>query len=205
VNEIDPAPGAIAVLTALSLTLAFTIFVRDRRNDDRQQADLVGIWATPRFDHVAPWKRPRIDDVTIDLIVRNASELPVEVVQVACNISTRWAVPDYASWRKDDEGQPTFPGVWSIKEGISDDRFYIEPGRVPPQNSWTHSGEFNIEHIAPQNDCQLDLIRGVTCNVSWALVVDNAGRRWELRPGRGGRAKRIRWYSRRREHQPRQW
>jgi hypothetical protein len=46
---------------------------------------------------------------------------------------------------------------------------------------------------------------GVRCEIAWLLIRDNAGRRWEVRPGIARRAKRIRWYHRPKEFQPLLW
>jgi hypothetical protein len=62
-----------------------------------------------------------------------------------------------------------------------------------------------VAHTRPDGAAGLDTWRSIWCEVSWLLVVDNAGRRWELRPAKGRRAKRIRWYHRPREYQPLDW
>jgi hypothetical protein len=37
-------------------------------------------------------------------------------------------------------------------------------------------------------------LEGVRCEINLVVVVDNAGRKWEIRPGGSGRAKRLAWY-----------
>src|ERR687892_960897 len=65
---------------------------------------------------------------------------------------------------------------------------------VPPQEAWaSRPFEHDLSDLAPEAASQLDPIDGVRCEIAWHLVVDNAGRTWELRPGNGRRAKRIRW------------
>jgi len=46
---------------------------------------------------------------------------------------------------------------------------------------------------------------GTKCVIKYALVVDNAGRRWEARQRQGKPAKRIRWYSRSGDYYPVEW
>lgn len=191
------AGSTTVVLTALSVVLAFTIFLRDRRNHDRKQVDLLGAWATTSYELHAPLGASGTNSseqwASATLFVRNASELPVDVVQVACKVHTCWVVPD----RNQSSG--------ITEPGKEPDRFFVEPGLIPPQETWTHNHEFNTAHQAPHEDCRLMFTRGVVCEVDWILAVDNAQRTWEIRPRRGRRAKRIRWYSHRREYQPREW
>jgi hypothetical protein len=78
---------------------------------------------------------------------------------------------------------------------------------VAPQAEWSSGPkEQDLSHQAPEGATQLWLGGdGVTCEIAWLLIRDNAGRRWEVRPGIARRAKRIRWYSRPKEFQPPLW
>ena len=49
-----------AWIGALSLLLAFRIFVGDRRSADRSQADQVGVWLKLEYERAAP-EDPRIE------------------------------------------------------------------------------------------------------------------------------------------------
>jgi hypothetical protein len=62
----------------------------------------------------------------------------------------------------------------------------------------------NVAHMSPEAAVQLAPFHGVNAAASWILVTDNVGRRWIVRP-REGRAKRRRWYLRRKEHWPQRW
>ena len=181
-----------AWLGAGSLLLAFRIFWRDRSNAERSQVDLVGAWGTTEYERRSPDAPERIEQVTVHLFIRNASELPVEVAQLACDLETRWLVPD---------GELAYRPV----AGVQPHRCFIDRIVVAPQYTWDGSYDFNIEHLAPENAVQLDLIRGVVAVIRWLLIIDNAGRKWEVRPGSGTRARRVRWYSRREEYQPAWW
>src|SRR6266566_2095689 len=84
-------------LTAFSLTLAFGIFIRDRRNSDRAQVDHVGVWFTETYERRMPGvgeDQGRVEEADIQVHVRNASDLPANVVQLAYEIRTSWMVPD---------------------------------------------------------------------------------------------------------------
>jgi hypothetical protein len=73
--------------------LAFVIFWRDRSNAERSQVDLVGAWGTTEYDRRAPDISERVEQLSVHLFIRNASELPIEVAQLACDLETRWLVP----------------------------------------------------------------------------------------------------------------
>jgi hypothetical protein len=65
-----------AWLGAGSLLLAFTIFIRDRRNSDRLQVDRVGVWFTETYERRMPGvgeDQGRVEEADIQVHVRNAS------------------------------------------------------------------------------------------------------------------------------------
>jgi hypothetical protein len=189
-----------AWLTAGSLSLAFWIFIRDRRNTDRAQVDRVGVWFTETYE----WRMPgvgedqtRVEEADIQVHVRNASDLPVDVVQLAYEVRTSWMVPV----------EPQIPvpahvetaGEGSVQQLLND-------FRVPPGETLDLPSRVNVAHLAPDGAVQLSPIHGVTAAASWLLLIDNVGRRWVVRP-RAGRAKRWRrrWPRRREDHWPRDW
>ena len=88
--------------------LAGASFLRDRRNADRSQVDLVGAWGEASYGHVRPDSVAPLDPVTIYMHLRNASELPVIVKQLAYEVETHWAVKDTEySWEMVDAAKPT--------------------------------------------------------------------------------------------------
>jgi hypothetical protein len=128
-----------------------------------------------------------------------AAHCQLKFVQIAFDIHTRWSVRDLAQWR--DE----LP-VWEIKSGIGIVQMYSLRVRVPPEETWDSGPqEVNFAHLAPEHADQIDLIEGMSYEIRWVLLVDNAGRRWEMRPMAGGSARRIRWWSRRRHDYPMEW
>jgi hypothetical protein len=191
--------NAPAWLGAVSLLLAFTIFIRDRGNTDRSQVDRVGVWFTetyePRFPSAGE-DQARVEEATIDVHVRNASDLPVHVVQLAYEVRTSWMVPV--------EPQSPMPAYMETG-GEGSVQQFLNNFRVPPGETLNGPSRVNVAHLAPEGAVRLSPIRGVTATANWLLVVDNVGRRWVVRP-RAGRAKRWRrWHRRREDHWPRDW
>jgi hypothetical protein len=192
-----------AWLGAGSLLLAFRIFLRDRGTRERAQVEGVGIWwENYRELPQVGGSGPRVDDAKIRISIRNASDLPVEATQIAWQIHTRWGVPDpQPGWPGDG------PGAWQVVNGNPDTMRFIGPVEVPPQTTW--EGEWlpvNLTHTAPENADWLDFTsEGLRCALSYALITDNAGRRWETRHQKGKQARRIRWYSRSGPYYPIAW
>jgi hypothetical protein len=186
---------------AISLLLAFGIFIRDRRNSDRAQVDHVGVWFTETYQRRMPGvgeNQARVEEANIDVHVRNASDLPVDVVQLAYEVRTGWMVPQ-------GPVEPHGPALAYVETvGTGSVRLFLNDFRVPPGETPSMPFPVNVAHLAPEGAVQLSPIHGVTATASWLLVIDGAGRRWVVRP-REGRAKRWRWYRRREAHWPRRW
>jgi hypothetical protein len=183
-----------AVGTVGALVIGLVILARDHRNAERAQVDRVGVWAEPTYERRPPPAGPRVEQAKIKVYIRNASDLPVDVKQVKYTIRTRWWVPsdDGASERVDG----TLTGPYFLFD------FQIRPGET-----WDNKGtsyEVNLAHTAPEGAVQLDFLQGVQCEISSVVVLDNAGRKWDIRPGAGGRAKRLSSRDPRREGGPAQ-
>jgi hypothetical protein len=78
-------PGWIA---AFSLLLAFRIFRLDRRATERTQVDLIGVWFKVDYERTFSPEAARVETGKFIRFVRNASALPVEIVQIAFSIHT---------------------------------------------------------------------------------------------------------------------
>lgn len=182
-----------------SLLLAFRIFLRDRSRSDRAHVDKVGIWGDIERGVVLPGG-PRNDDVKVQIHIRNATELPIEVHQVAFTFHTRWGIP------VGDAPEPIVR-VRQYVPGKADVMRFMGPVGIAPQTTW--EGQWtpvNLTHTAPADDAELYFFSdGVKCVITYALITDNAGRRWEARQRQGKPAKRIRWYSRSGAHYPVEW
>lgn len=174
---------------ALSLWLAFTIFRRDRRNAERAQVDLVGAWGTTEYERRFP-DAPggRVKVATARLYVRNASTVPVLVELLTCKIETSWLVPDGRS-----------PRSYQRTAGVRPEERAVKGIVVEPDGKWgSPEGRFDLKGIAPEGAAQLDPVDGVRCVVRGLMLLDNAGRRWVVRPGKGRRAAKVGWYRYRR-------
>jgi len=167
--------------------------------------DKVVIWLTTSYER--QWleldkKADRIEEIKFTRHARNANEVPIDVHQVAFDIETQWWVPSDGNGVDADRTLPS----WTSKPGTElsrcfQGRFLLPPDSSLPENPQKH----HVGQQAPGRATQLDIINGVRATVRWFLAIDNAGRRWEVRPGRGQRARRIGWYSRRRGDYPGDW
>ncbi|MFJ4198347.1 hypothetical protein ACIP2Y_01740 [Streptomyces sviceus] len=188
----------------LSLVLALLIFMRDRSAAERKDVDLVGAWWEAEWERKAPNNETgRAETGTVKLHFGNSGNLPVEIAQTAFEVRTKWALRDLDQWEQEPDGSlKKGYGVWTIQPGISSHKHFISNVRVPPQEKIDSETPIDVSDLAPDHADQLELFDGITCSILWMLIIGNAGRRWEVRPGVGRRARRIRWYHRRRENQP---
>jgi hypothetical protein len=153
---------------AVSLLLAFRIFWRDRTNAERVQVDLIGTWWT--IEH---YPRSPDEEAGVRLYIRNASQLPIEVVQLAYEVHGRWRVPSGSH-------------SWRLVAGVNPRRNFLEVLRpVAPEETWNSSNPVNVADTIPEEGARLDPLESVRCVIVWLLLIDSAGRRWELQPGKG--------------------
>jgi len=189
----------------LSLVLALIIFMKDRSAGERKDVDLVGAWWETNWEIRTPTDETgRVETGTVKVHFGNSGNLPIEIVQVAAEVRTRWLVRDLDQWDYEPDGRPRSRS-WTIKSGTESQQYFMSNVRVPPQEKIERDFPIDVGHMAPEHADQLSLEDGITCKILWMLIVDNVGRRWEVCPGVGRRARRIRWYSRRHEFQPHQW
>jgi hypothetical protein len=126
-----------------------------------------------------PPTEPRVEQAKIQVYIRNASEPPVDVKHVEYTIRTRWWVP-------------TDDGEWERVDGTLAGPYYLKDFQVRPEETWDNKRtpyEVTLAHTAPEGAVQLDFLQGVDCEINSVVVLDNAGRQWEIRPNGGGRAK----------------
>lgn len=196
----DILSAVSAVLGAISLALAFVIFLRDRRNGERAQVDLVGAWASVEYQPRAPWDTEQVGDGEVTAHLRNASQLPVRLVRIAYKVESRWMVEDKAQSRR-----PDGPGIWMQEPGTQSRRFFNDNLRIPPQETIELQFKAGVADMAPAGASQLAVERGIEASVEWMLLLDNAGRRWEVRPEKNGRARRVGSGWKPEEYMPREW
>lgn len=175
-----------AWLGAASLILAFRIFLRDRGNAERAQVDLIGAWTNVEYE--CSWPAcPRVVEGTVTAHIRNASQLPVRVVMIAYKVDSTWLVEDLEQSSFSQGGT----GVWTPTPGVEPQLRFHNDLLVAPQETKEIPFAVNVEHMAPDRGVQLSPTDGLKSKVEWLLVVDNAGRRWEINPERGGQATRV--------------
>ncbi len=176
---------------ASSVVLAVAVFVRDRRSADRAQVDALSLWAEVTHDRRLPGD-PRVEKISIAFKIRNASTVPVWLHHVKWRVDTTWLTSSGG-------GYVHVSGVRPIP------LFHQDVIQMAPNSEWSSDLDHDVAHIAPDNAVQLELIRGAVCLPDVALVVDNAGRRWRVRPGAGRRAQRVGWWVKRQEYEPQGW
>jgi hypothetical protein len=123
--------------------------------------------------------------VNVRVFLRNASQLPIEIVHVGAEIRSRWAVLDILQRDKR-------VGASKPVDGTERSTFTFGGIRLVPDQNYEHRYRLDMSHHAPARSSTLALERGIVGEFRSILVIDNAGRRWRLRPGRGGSAKRVR-------------
>jgi hypothetical protein len=117
----------------------------------------------------------RVEKAKTVIYVRNGSQLPVEVKQLAYSMYTRWWKPVLGSKLVSEQ----VPGKVPI-------RAFVNDLRIPPRRTWNNKAypyEFDVAHTVPERAQQLDLVQGVRCEIDWLLLIDNAGVKWEIQPG----------------------
>jgi hypothetical protein len=197
VNPMSIDLGTVpAWIGSFALPLALIVFIRDRGNAERSQVDLIGAWTFSKYEFRVPDDPSKEFMIQVEVSVRNSSQLPINLAQLACEVRTVWLVPD---WQQIPSGQR--PDIWTPTPGTATSKFFIEKIVVPPGETREINAEIDVSNHAPNDAKQLTFPDGVQGSIQWLLVHDNAGRSWELRPTKGRRARRIRWYSRLKEYQ----
>jgi hypothetical protein len=164
-------------------------------SDRRPVADRSGAWLPSNRRRAIPL---RAQEVPASVHLRNSSDLPIRVRQIAYEVHTKWLIPEphpaLQTWSAQPSGRP-------VKLFIHDQ--FV----VPPQEAWqSQPHAVNVADRAPKGEgVGLDPVQPARAIVRWVLLTDNAGRRWEVRSEEGGRAKRLRRWWRSEEYQPRRW
>lgn len=176
-------------LAAGSLLLAFRVFFWDRVNTERRQVDMVGWWTT-----ISPVTgRHEGSAITMVLHIRNASELPVDIASMDLRPEASWKVTYPVKVTNPGERYTITAASWEMRRGSQD--YSVRDARILPMETW-ESAEIvmDVRNQKPSNAIELDIGR-TRCVITLCCITDNAGRRWRVSPGKGGRAKRYRWYS----------
>ena len=181
----------------LALLLAILIFIRDRGAADRTQVDQLAVWWEGEPESARELTSGEPLWVNVRVFLKNASNLPMEIAHAGIDVGSTWLVPDHDQPDKR-------PLVFTPTQATKKSSFFFYGLRLAPDLTHVQPHRLDLSENAPAYSTELSPLQGVTCEFRSILVTDNAGRRWRIRPGRGGPAKRLRWYSRRRdEYEPR--
>lgn len=167
----------------ISFLLALRIFAKDRRASDREQINQLGVWPdTTSAPHSEECGR-------YFLIVKNASNLPLRVTEIR--------TATYPRWVKDvpEESIPT-AAVQRVQPGETPRIDTTHFGIIPPEEEKRSEQLPHFGEIRPKEEgWRLGEWSHLRAEVRHILAVDNANRRWIIRPNKGGAARRVRWYS----------
>ncbi|MEV4709672.1 hypothetical protein [Actinoplanes sp. NPDC049316] len=177
----------------LSLFLAFRIFLGDRTKASREQVDKVGVWMEVDWDRAIPGSPTAPTLIRFSISIKNGSDLPVDVIQVAYELSTTWM-------------RPGTGGVFTPVDGTRKFKGSIGATRVPPGETWSNARQdpqVDVGQLSPDQGSTLDPEVGVNYRIRWYLVSDNAGQRWVVEPGYPITP--LKWHSRRLIEYPDSW
>jgi hypothetical protein len=136
--------------------------------------DLVGIWADSPVTALGV--------ASVRLNIRNGSELPIKVEELAFALRSKWELPPVQLGEV--EGL-----YFNLHMGTPCQFLIGDIGRVSPHETWSKEYKADLAAVAPKDSRSL---YHVWCEVERAGLVDDAGLRWWVYPGRTGRAKRVR-------------
>lgn len=199
-----------SLLSAASVLLALIIFFRDRAQGDRAQVDLVGVWGTTalcqeEFDELKEsqaWHDGILRSIVVKLHIRNASNLPVRIARLSYAIKTKWNVP-VLDGPTDEDGRAL---SWEVVQAPQPRLMFVDNFTVPPlETITTPEVKLDVSDLVPDGATGLGLVDHSEVVVTWILVNDNSGRRWEIRPTSGKSARRISRRWRPQEYQPAKW
>jgi hypothetical protein len=188
-------------LGAGSLLLAFVIFNQDRQNAARSQVDRIGVWASsenmaayddrgfPKMRMAGAVSDKSVFDVTVRLFVRNASKVPARVEYIGYELTSEWM-----AWTLAEDGSREGQCVPGRSMRMDVARILVAPGETREVETLA-----NLANSAPGDVYEvvhgvvdmptIDLYRTEVV-IRKAVIVDNAGRRWFVQPGRALRARR---------------
>jgi hypothetical protein len=106
--------------------------------------DRIGVWFTETYEVRFPepgQDQDRVEEATIEVYVRNASDLRVEVALLAYEVRTVWKIPE-------DTQSPTPAYVATVGNGSM--QLFWSRVRVPPGETLRHPYQVNVAHLAPE-------------------------------------------------------
>jgi hypothetical protein len=165
--------GAQVGVASVPLVVVLTVLGAWAERACERSIDLVGVWTDP------PVTALGIASVRIN--VRNGSELPVTVEELAFELRSKWELPPVKVGKSDDL-------YANLHIGTPHQFFIGDIGHVPPRETRSKEYKVDLATIAPESSRSLYHVWSVVERVG---LVDGAGRRWWVHPNRGDRAKRI--------------
>ncbi|MER5451199.1 hypothetical protein ABT065_37175 [Streptomyces sp. NPDC002764] len=183
-----------AWLGAGSLILAFRVFLRDRRNAERNQVDSVGAWGS-----IESIKSKNgqfgVQTAIMRLSIKNSSDLPVDIVDATFGVAARLINSTGKEVALRESG---YRAEISAQQHPEEEKFRVGVRRLPPGETWVSPHGFDITFNYPDVDDSGKLRWDIQFVVLSLIVLDNAGRVWQLRPASGSRAREVRWYNKKR-------
>ena len=189
-------------LAGIALPLAIWVLIRDRLAANRAQVDRLAAWIEP--PSFAPFQRTPGQPVWVDVrvLIRNTSKLPLEIVHVGVKLRPSWVVTDHL--QPDQVRNKAFPVHMPRETEASTFKFQVS--RLAPGATHKQAHKIDVGDSAPARSLGISPDRGIVCEFRSVLVIDNAGRRWRLQPGRAGSAERVRRGRKRKdEYEPQHW
>lgn len=153
----------------LAFVLALSLFLRDRRRDERVQIDKTALWMTAEWDPTPALGDPQrvvepTEEINYLILAKNSNDVPVVIGHAAFIIETSW-------WVRNDEMFATLTRGTDLSR-LFQGAYLLAPGEQREQPAQ----KFYVGHQAPPGANGLGTPPdGVRCRVDWFLATDNAG------------------------------
>jgi hypothetical protein len=160
-----------AVLGGLAIVLAFVQLGAQRQDRLRAQVSRIGVWALK--PEKVPTDDPDQSEWAISLCIRNSSELPVRV------FTADLTVQSFGHQRALAEDGRTPLDAYAINVTRESQPIHFYPGTIAPEDTWRDEQRYRRDASFDMTDVVIRLRR------LYVVVVDAAGRRWEMFPDSG--------------------
>jgi hypothetical protein len=166
--------GTQVGLASVPLAVVLTVVGAWAERARERSVDLIGVWADP--------PETALGMASVRINVRNGSELPVLVEELAFELRSKWKLPPVRFGKSED--------LYANLQMGTPAQFLIgDFGRVPPHETRNREYRVDLAEVAPKGSRSL---YHMWCVVKRVGLVDDAGRGWWVQPNRAGRVKRVR-------------
>lgn len=165
--------GSQVGIASVPLVVVLTVLGAWAERARERSVDLVGVWADPPVTALGA--------ASVRINVRNGSELPIKVEELAFELRSKWELPPVRLRESDDL-------YVNLQMGTPSQFLIGDVGRVPPRETWSREYKVDLAAVAPEDSKSL---YHVWCVIERVGLVDDAGRRWWVHPSRSGRVKRV--------------